>query len=329
MRTVYGLVVFLSLAASASARDVYVDNAAGDDRAMGRYPSNVAQLEGPVRTIAKALRLAQFGDRIILAKNDEPYRESVSLIGERHSGYDTIPFTIEGNGATLDGSWPVPPDAWRFVRGELFAFQPPRLGYQMLFLDGRPMVRKPATSLNWAVPYLEPMEWTFAAGEIYVSMMPREIPHTANLSYAALPTAFMLLYVHDVRINNLIVQGFQTDGINAHDCVRNARFNGVTARGNGRSGITVSGGSRVQLDGCTLGDNGVTQLLCEAYSVTYVDDSDLIANTGPGYTIDHARLFINETEVGVGPGEAKGNAVEPKGEAAAPADAATGSTVAP
>lgn len=317
MRTAFGLLVALVLVTPAAARDIFVNNVAGDDRAVGRYPSNIAQLEGPVRTIAKALRLAQFCDRIILAKNDEPYRESVSLKGERHSGFDTIPFTIEGNGAILDGSLPVPPDAWRHVRGELFAFQPPRIGYQMLFLDGRPMVRKPATSLNWAIPYLDPMEWTYAAGEIYVSMMPREIPHTANLSYAALPTAFVLLNVHDVHINNLIVQGFQSDGINAHDCVHNAHFKGVTGRGNGRTGITVSGGSRVRIDSCTLGDNGVTQLLCEAYSQTYVFTSDLIDNTGPAYTIEHARLFIDGKEVGVGAGAEQ---VEPdaKSDAAAP-----------
>ena len=40
---------------------------------------------GPVRTIAKALRLAQAGDRIELAKSEQPYRECVSLVGTRHS----------------------------------------------------------------------------------------------------------------------------------------------------------------------------------------------------------------------------------------------------
>lgn len=310
MRTLFGLVICLSLVATATARDIYVDNASGDDGAVGATPQNTPQRSGPVRTIAKALRLAQFGDRIILAKNDEPYRESVSLIGERHSGYDIHPFVIEGNGATLDGSVPVPPDAWHHVRDEIFAFRPMRLGYQQLFLDGRPMLRKPATSIDWAIPQLEPLEWCLAAGEIHVRMQPRQIPHSAPLSFAALPTAFVLLNVHDVEIRNLTVQGYQSDGLNAHDCVHNGRFLGITSRGNGRTGITVSGGSRVKLDQCLLGDNGVTQLLAEAYSKTYVYDSELIANTGPSYIIEDARLFIDGEEVDVAKTKAETTPVE-------------------
>src|SRR5262245_47264223 len=106
------LVVFT--ASSASARDLYVDNAAGDDRANGleRNPS----LEGgPVRTISRALELAQPGDLVHLVPNAEPYRETVSLSGGDHSGFGVRPFTIVGNGAVLDGSKPVPYSDWENV----------------------------------------------------------------------------------------------------------------------------------------------------------------------------------------------------------------------
>lgn len=298
MRAVYCLMLFLASAATTHARDIFVNNVTGDDRASGSLDQTSASLDGPVKTINKALRLARLGDRIILAVNDEPYRESIALVGERHSGLENYPFIIEGNGAILDGSAPIPPDVWRHVRGEIFACRPNRLGYQQLFLDNRPVLRRPATSLDGAVPELEPMEWAFAAGEINFRAGKDQIPHFMNLSCAALQTGITMCYVHDVVVRDLIVQGFQIDGINAHDAVHDGRLIGVTARGNGRAGVTVSGGSRFELAECVVGDNGVVQLRCESYSQTHVFDSDLIANTAPAYVLDDARLFLDGMEVG-------------------------------
>ena len=310
MRMMLGWALWFASFTAVEARDVFVNNNGGDDRATGLLAESSPDMNGPVRTIAKALRLAQLGDRIVLAANEEPYRESISLVGERHSGLEDYPFVIEGNGALLDGSMPVPPNAWNHVRGEIFAFQPPRLGYQQLFLDGRPLLRKPATSLNWSVPELAPMEWALAAGKIHFRAATGQIPQNYSLSCAGLQTGITLCYVHDVVIRNLIVQGFQVDGINAHDAVHDGRLIGVTARGNGRAGVTVSGGSRFELAECVLGDNGVVQLRAESYSQTQVFDTDLIANTGPAYVIDDARLFIDSKEVG--PEEEPAQAVEKK-----------------
>src|SRR5579859_2997869 len=61
-------------AASVAGRDIYVSNVSGDDRSTGDQTDNVLQFRGPVRTIAKALRLAQPGDRIVLEASEEPYR---------------------------------------------------------------------------------------------------------------------------------------------------------------------------------------------------------------------------------------------------------------
>ena len=94
-----------------------------------------------MRTITRALQLAGNGDTIVLANTNVPYRENISLVGSRHSGTPQQPFTIRGNGAILDGSAPVPPEAWESYRGAVFRFSPPRMGYQQLFLDDRPAVR--------------------------------------------------------------------------------------------------------------------------------------------------------------------------------------------
>ena len=94
-----------------------------------------------MRTLAKALQLAGAGDTIVLAKTDAPYRESISLVGSRHSGTSQQPFTIQGNGAILDGSAPAPAEAWEHYKGAIFRLRVRPTGNPQLFLDGRPAVR--------------------------------------------------------------------------------------------------------------------------------------------------------------------------------------------
>ena len=45
---------------------------------------------------------------------------------------------------------------------------------------------------------------------------------------------------------------------------------GVTAHGNGRSGVCVSGASIVELVGCLVGNNGQAQLLTLPLSETHM-----------------------------------------------------------
>ena len=86
-----------------------MDNAGGNDKNNGLHAQNQGDTASPVRTIAKALRLARAGDRIVLANSEQPYRECVALVGTRHSGAARLmPFILDGNGATLDGSAPIP-----------------------------------------------------------------------------------------------------------------------------------------------------------------------------------------------------------------------------
>src|SRR5687768_9027411 len=124
-----------------AARDIYVDNVGGDDLFNGAVATE-AGWEGPVRTIARAMQLAGPHDRVVLANTGKSYRETVSLSG-RHSGSPLEPFTLEGNGAVLDGSAPIDPRLWSPVRGQkdVFRFRPPRMAYQQIFLEGKPLVR--------------------------------------------------------------------------------------------------------------------------------------------------------------------------------------------
>ena len=116
------VLIWISLSAGASARDIFVNNVAGDDRFTGAATATQGARIGPCRTIARALELAAKGDRIVLAATGEPYRESITLQAGRHSGFGDRPFEIVGGGATLLGTAPVPDAAWEHVGREVYRF---------------------------------------------------------------------------------------------------------------------------------------------------------------------------------------------------------------
>jgi hypothetical protein len=277
----------------AAARDIYVNNQAGDDRFSGDRPDSSAGSEGPVQSIAKATRLATPGDRIVLAATDTPYRESVSLVGLRHSASSLAPLTIDGNGAILDGSQPVCSSAWEHFSGDVYRFRPERLGHQQLFIKGRPALRRPSTSWYGVVPHLKPLEWSLTGGYIYFRTEPNQVPDAYQPACAVLQTGITLYHVRGVEITDLVVQGFQLDGINVFDGDVDVQLIGVTARGNGRSGISVGGSSRAEIIDSLVGDNGAAQLRVEGYSRTYVTNCSLLDNTAPAEVFEGGDLWID------------------------------------
>jgi hypothetical protein len=288
-----GVCLAIALAQPALARDIYVHNLAGDDRSTGEQTDNSAGSAGPVQTIGRATHLAGPGDRIVLAATNKPYHESVSLVGQRMSGSPVAPLSIIGNGAVLDGSAPIPSAAWEHFSGDVFRFRPDRLGYQQLFLDGRPALRRPVTSMAGTVPPLAPLEWSLTGGYLYFRVEPGRMPDAYEPSYAALQTGITLYHVSRVEVVDLVVQGFQLDGINVFDTATDVRILGVVARGNGRAGISVGGSSRAEIRDCLVGDNGAAQLRTEGYSQTRVVDCELLDNTAPAEVIDGGRLWID------------------------------------
>jgi len=295
MRTVALVVLLVSLVAQAAAgRDIYIDNVSGNDSFSGQQARNTGGRNGPLRTIAAALRTAESADHIILAQTDQPYRESISLVGRRHGGYLDNPLLIEGNGAILDGSDKVAPTAWKHYRDNVFRFHPPRMGSGQLFLDDRPAQRVATESQAGPLPKLEPLQWCSRHGLIYFAVESDRLPGDYNLTYAQKQTGITLFHVRNVAIIGLTVQGFRLDGINAHNSARDVYISGVTVRGNGRAGIVVGGASKVEIDACLIGNNGQAQLLTLPYSKTVVRDSQLIPNTAPAVVELGGRVYLDE-----------------------------------
>jgi hypothetical protein len=213
-------------------------------------------------------------------------------VGKRHSGYPFRRLVIEGNGAILDGSAPVPPIAWEHHRKAVFRFSPPYRYHQQLFLGGRPATRVFADPLSGRPPEMEAGEWCLHGGEIYFCVERMKLPQDYPLSYAHSRVGISLLYVRDVEIRDLVVQGFQLDGINAHNSARGVTLTRVVCRGNGRAGITAGGASILSLADSLVGDNGDAQVLALPYSELHVRNTELLGNTAPGLVNRSGTVYV-------------------------------------
>jgi hypothetical protein len=284
-------VVGLTLAASpASGRDVFVDNVGGDDRFDGSSPRSMGG-NGPCRTISRALRAADKGDRIIVANTGTPYTECVSLQGGRNSGHPWRPLVIEGNGATLSGLAPVPETAWEPFSANVLRFWPARKAFQQLYRDGLPLVQREAPE-SGPLPDLQPLEWCLFRGAVYFRPEDGLLPTDYRLEYALHPVGLTLYEVRHVVIRGFVVQGYQLDGVNAHDNAFDVLITGLNCRGNGRSGISIGGASRVTIDSCLAGNNGQAQVRTEGYCQARIVNSDLIENTAPGLVKEGGEVIV-------------------------------------
>ncbi|MEX2172659.1 MAG: right-handed parallel beta-helix repeat-containing protein [Pirellulales bacterium] len=273
-------VMLLALAVALAAcrvgvsRDLYVNNVIGNENLSGmRELPNERQ--GPVRSIQRALRLAQPGDHVHIARTDAPYREQISISGPCLRGRADRPFIISGNGAVLDGTVVAEQGAWQHEAGDVFALRPRRLTYQQLYRASTPAKRVRLVDFTAVDERLQPLQWALASDRILFRVEHGQLPAAYELRHAGLQTGITLYNTEHVRIENFIVQGFQQDGINAHELARDCVIAGVECRANGRSGISVGGLSRVNIDNSNLYDNGVAQLRVEGQARAALEACDV------------------------------------------------------
>ena len=259
---------------------LFVNNDSGSDSHSGLSATSVSGQQGPMRTIGKALQIAKQGDSIHIANTGVPYRESVSIQNARNSGLVGKSFHILGNGATLDGRKKISYDQWTAVGNQIYQFKPPRTSFFILYIDNRPATQVDVPAGANKLPPLAELQWCMFKRKVYFKPANDRLPDAFDVSYTHAQVGITLVNCQHVVVENLIVQGFQLDGINVHDNVFGARLLEIKSRGNGRSGISVGGASRVQIEACLLGNNGAAQLRTEGHSVTTLKNNDLI-DTNP------------------------------------------------
>jgi len=288
MRTPFVAACLLLICSAASARDIYVNNMLGDDRRGGSMELPTGTEGGPCRSIAKALRIALPGDRIVVANTGQPYRESITIQGPKHSGSDRFPTVIAGNGATLDGTISLEGAHWEYAGNKMFRTRPIHKSFQQLFLDDRPAVRK--QPLSGERPKLAALQWCLFEGWIYFGVEPDKLPLAYNLTCCGEQVGITLYQVHDVIVEDLTLRGFWLDGVNCHDNVKRTDLIRLNTIENGRSGISVGGVSRVRIDTCTAGGNGAAQVRLEGVCTVQMLDNTLDATSAPAVVKEGGRV---------------------------------------
>jgi len=161
---------------------------------------------------------------------------------------------------------PAPKDAWEFYAGDIYRFRPPRMSHQVIYLDGKPIRRRPSEA-GRGIAQLKPVEWCLHEGYVYFCVENGRAPRQYDLSYTSLTVGITLYEVRHV-LSAMCRPRFQLDGVNAHDGVLDTNLVGLTCRGNGRSGISVGGLPVSALTACLVGDNGEAQVRTEGVSRT-------------------------------------------------------------
>ncbi len=276
------LAVFL-LVPRAMGSDIFVDNLAGDDRSDGRSRLRSRNGTGPVRTLDRAMRVANTGDTINIINNNVPYYGSLNLTGGKHSGNNVVPFRIVGNGATISGARKVATSAWREHSGDVWSIEPPKKGRYMLLRDGEPVARY-ATAFDSPFPEgLPEGQFAVCRGRIFYRAAKRALLSENEFAIAQGTSGISLWGVRYVIIQDLKVQHFRIDGVNAHDLCRNVMFDRVTAVSNGRAGVTVKGSSQIVMRQCNVTANLEHSILVEESGGADVQNSTVdVEPTRPG-----------------------------------------------
>jgi hypothetical protein len=246
-----------------------------------------------VPTIHHAIKLAMPGDTIHL--EPKVYRDYAGFYGKK--GEPSKPITLDGHGATLEGSDPLDPAKWREVSSGLFAnddlmpaLNEAVIGRWFFLFDGK-MQLMGRTSKGRSAPLKKPEElqhgeWTF------VKDPSREKPP----SKAIYGTFFIKLAQNQKLVNvsaPMRSAGVQFSGDNAHLVIKN-----LTATHPYNDGFNIHGDCRdvvfENIRAIECGDDGISAHESAQYRVdgfVSIGNSTGICDTGTAQTSYH-RVFI-------------------------------------
>ncbi len=235
------------------------------------------------KTIAEAIKLAQPGDTIHL----EPkiYHDCAAFSGKQ--GAPGKPITLDGHGATLEGSDPLDPAQWKEVAPGLFANDNllPRLDDFLLirwfFLWDGKMNHMGRMSKGHRAAFkkaeeLQAGEWTFIEdkaraqppskqifGTFFVKLPPGQKLAEAHIR-APIRSAGVQLGGANAHlvIRNLTATHVHNDGFNIHGDCRDVAFENIRAIECGDDGISSHESAEVRVEGfVALGNStGITDI---------------------------------------------------------------------
>ncbi len=215
--------------------DVYVDNVKGDD-ATGK----------PFRTLAKAVAALKEGDVLHLAKNDEPYRESIVIV---QGG-----IVIDGHGATLTGLEPIDKASFQphapgtfKARFPAFAKAQPRV-----VLDGETMAGE------GTLEELEAGQHLWARELLYVALPEGKDWGKLVLHFRVRRDGVVVQGASKVVIRNLTAEQWEGDAFRVEGKAEGVRFEnceGRLAAGGESRGLHVRDGATAAAADCRFRRN--------------------------------------------------------------------------
>lgn len=265
---------------TANSTDLWVNPATGTDANNGRNQ--------PVKTIARAVKLAQPGDTIHLAPG--VYYESADLT--RKHGLPGKPITLDGHGATLDGSEPVTSAEWELVSPDLYRRRQlykrtddAIVARWFLLWDGKMQrmgrcSKGPSEALK-APADLQPGEWTYVKDEdaFYLRLPAGQDLDLANIRYPKRSSAVVQSIAGSwLTVRNITGTHVYNDGFNIHGAQRNLVFENIAAIECGDDGFSAHEDVDCQIDGFVsirnatgLCDTGTSQT---HYRNVFIKDCD-------------------------------------------------------
>lgn len=255
-------------ARQAASTDLHVDPMKGNDANDGRT--------APVKTIARAIKLAQPGDTVHLAPGT--YFESADL-SNKH-GEVGRPITLDGHGAVLDGSEPVSAADWESLGHELYRKVKllPRMDdairVRWFFVWDGKMNRMGLCSKGPSLPLKKPDElkageWTYVRNEdaFYIKLPAGQSLDAANIRYPARSSAVIESGSGSwLTVRNVTGTHVYNDGYNIHGAQRHTVFENIAAIECGDDGFSAHEDADCRIDGFTsignatgLCDTGTSQ----------------------------------------------------------------------
>lgn len=250
-----------------------------------------------VKTIHEAIKMAQPGDTIHL--EPKVYRDYAGFYGKK--GAAGKPITLDGHGATLEGSEPIDPAKWREVSPGLFANDEllPRLddaviGRWFFLWDGK-MNLMGRTSKGRSAPFkkaeeLQPGEWTFVkdpsrekppskqiCGTFFLKLPAGQKLAEANIA-APMRSAGVQMSGDNAHlvIRNLTATHPYNDGFNIHGDCRDVVFENIRAIECGDDGISAHESAEYRVDGLvSIGNStGITDTVAAhtSYNRVFIAD---------------------------------------------------------
>lgn len=221
-------------------------------------------------TIAHAIKLAQPGDTIHL--EPKAYRDYAGFYGKK--GEPGRPITLDGHGATLDGSEPLDPAQWKevspglFANDNLIARNDDSIIGRWFFLWNGKMNHMGRTSKGKQTPFKKPEElqadeWAFIKdpsrekppskqiyGTFFIKLPLGQKLADANIR-APMRSAGVQMSGDNAHlvIKNITATHVYNDGFNIHGDCRACRFENIRAIECGDDGISAHESAEYSVDG--------------------------------------------------------------------------------